>query len=105
MSTMNQDRLDTLEQRLGALATAQAGQATQNREVSENMTILLGLATTQQEAMNEVKERIERLDMKITTLDTRVARVERGIAALEGQNTAMNAKLDAIIAALGKEKP
>jgi len=106
---MSEDRITALERRLDS---ERATQAAHNKEEAENMTMLLGMVAEQQREGREMKQSIERLDMKITSLDTRAARVERGVATLEvrldtveKRNATMDAKLDAILTLLNKQTP
>ncbi|MBV8695519.1 MAG: hypothetical protein JO183_08545 [Ktedonobacteraceae bacterium] len=53
-----------------------------DREMAENMTMLLGMVSEQQREGREAKTRQERLEAQIASLDTRLASVEQGIATI-----------------------
>jgi len=103
------ETLQSLFRRLDILTNVGLKKEMYDREMAENMTMLLGMVSEQQRDGREGKAHQERLEAQITSLDSRVANMERGIAALEVRmgtmETGFNAKLDAIIAMLNKGTP
>jgi len=91
-----EERLETLEAKQGTLEHTLQGvhrslgiltnvglkKEMYDREMAENMTMLLGMVSEQQREGREAKTRQERLEAQIASLDTRLASVEQGIATI-----------------------
>ncbi|MBV9020715.1 MAG: hypothetical protein JOZ71_08365 [Ktedonobacteraceae bacterium] len=67
---------------MGILTNVGLKKEMHDREMAENMTMLLGMVSEQQRERKEAKTRNERLEAQLASLDTRLASLEQGVATI-----------------------
>lgn len=99
---MNQDRIAALEQRLDTVATIQARH---NKEMAENLTMVLGIGTSHQREIKQIHHRLGSIEQRLGAIEGRMTGIEGRMTEMNEHIVGIDTKLDAIIAMLSKQTP
>ncbi len=115
-----EDRVTTLEQQfmsymadnnrqMVVLNRIMAQQELNLRDVQKNQTILLGIATSQEHEIRDIKERLSQVETRLSQVETSLSQVETSLDTLGQQvdmmGSTINQKLDAIMTFLQGRPP
>ncbi len=95
-----EERVTLLEGSLSTLNRVLSAQELHNRDVAHNMTILLGIASAQQLDIKAIKEDLPVIKERIGYVEDQLDRLSQQVDA---QFTAVNQRLDALIALISSQ--
>jgi chromosome segregation ATPase len=111
---MQEDRLDTLERKVAAIELeflyekrkarerAPSEQTYNAKEINQNLTILLGIASGQERDIKVTKEDVATVKVRVEQVEQRLDGMERGLASVEQRLDGVEQRLTSVEQTLGQ---